>query len=48
VRTISEDAFKRETTDKNGEGTDAFYLSRIPVHRHLKKLTDRARNCCPA
>jgi hemolysin D len=39
IRTISQDSFKRETTDKNGGGLDAYYLSRIPYTGSLKKLT---------
>jgi hemolysin D len=39
IRTISQDSFKRETTDKNGGGLDAYYLSRIPYTGKLKKLT---------
>ncbi|GJI99240.1 membrane-fusion protein [Duganella caerulea] len=43
VRTISQDAFKRETTDKNGGGLDAYYLSRIPYTGKLKKLPEGAQ-----
>lgn len=40
VRTISQDSFKREATDKNGGGLDAYYLSRIPYTGKLKKMTE--------
>jgi HlyD family secretion protein len=43
VRTISQDAFKREQTDKNGGGLDAYYLSRIPYTGKLKKMTPGAQ-----
>jgi len=43
VRTISQDAFKRETADKNGGGLDAYYLSRIPYTGKLKKLPEGAQ-----
>jgi len=43
VRTISQDAFKREAADKNGGGLDAYYLSRIPYTGKLKKMTDGAQ-----
>ncbi|NVD71610.1 HlyD family type I secretion periplasmic adaptor subunit [Duganella sp. BJB488] len=43
VRTISQDAFKRETTDKNGGGLDAYYLSRIPYTGKLRKLPEGAQ-----
>jgi hemolysin D len=42
VRTLSEDAFRRETT--TGEGTEAFYVSRIDFgNAHLKNMTDKSR-----
>jgi HlyD family secretion protein len=43
IRTISQDSFKRETTDKNGGGLDAYYLSRIPYTGKLRKLTPGAQ-----
>ena len=43
VRTISQDAFKREQTDKNGGGLDAYYMSRIPYTGKLKKMTAGAQ-----
>ncbi len=43
VRTISQDSFKREASDKNGGGLDAYYLSRIPYSGKLRKMTEGAR-----
>jgi HlyD family secretion protein len=43
VRFISQDSFKRETTDKSGGGLDAYYLSRVPYTGKLHKLTPGAR-----
>lgn len=42
LRTLSEDAFRRETS--TGQGADAYYLSRISFgNARLKKLPDQAR-----
>lgn len=42
VRTMSEDAFRRETDP--GQGMDAFYKSRISIGKvQLKKMPERAR-----
>jgi len=43
IRTISQDSFKRESTDKNSGGTDNYYLSRIPYVSKLRKLPPGAR-----
>jgi HlyD family secretion protein len=43
VRTISQDSFKRDATDKNGGGMDAYYLSRIQYKGDLKKMTEGTR-----
>ncbi|MEV4782195.1 HlyD family type I secretion periplasmic adaptor subunit [Burkholderia sp. LMU1-1-1.1] len=43
VRTISQDSFKRDATDKNGGGMDAYYLSRIQYKGELKKMTEGTR-----
>eukprot|EP01030_Chromulinospumella_sphaerica_P018765 gene18765-18636_t len=37
VRTISQDAFKRDTPQAQGQ--DAYYLARIPYTGQLRKLT---------
>lgn len=41
VRFISQDSFKRETPDKNGQ--QAYFLSRIPFTGKLRKLPGDAR-----
>jgi HlyD family secretion protein len=42
VRTISEDAFRRDTGAKSG--ADAYYLTRITLEKtHLKNMIDSAR-----
>ncbi|MCX7177984.1 MAG: HlyD family secretion protein, partial [Proteobacteria bacterium] len=42
VRTISEDAFRRETAQ--GQGLDAYYLSRIELGKaSLKNMPEKAR-----
>ncbi|MCK9201228.1 MAG: HlyD family type I secretion periplasmic adaptor subunit [Gallionella sp.] len=42
LRTVSEDAFRRDTAA--GQGADAYYLSRISMGKErLKKLPDQAR-----
>lgn len=38
VRTVSQDSFKRDNTDKNGGGLDTYYLSRIPYTGELRNL----------
>ncbi|MBV5325708.1 MAG: HlyD family secretion protein, partial [Rhodospirillaceae bacterium] len=38
VRTISQDAFRRETASQ-GQGLDAYYVARIPYTGQLRKLT---------
>jgi HlyD family secretion protein len=38
VRTISQDAFKREAASQ-GQGLDAYYLARIPYTGKLRKMT---------
>ncbi|MFC0167423.1 HlyD family type I secretion periplasmic adaptor subunit [Pseudoduganella danionis] len=43
VRTLSQDAFKRDTADKNGGGLDAYYLSRIPYTGSLRKMPEGTR-----
>jgi len=39
VRTISQDAFKRDQATPPGQGLDAYYLSRIPYTGALRKMT---------